>query len=112
MLRNLDGVYFRVYRDNQWQNICFTDLTSEEVDQVMQGRNNEWVESLYDILCETATSIFAAIKSDTSHLPNLFLDSYNDIQKFNGTRAKVYMLWSLIKLMAAEYDVSRGEPND
>ena len=38
MNRNLDGVYFRVKRDDKWQNICFTDLTNEETDTILKDR--------------------------------------------------------------------------
>lgn len=41
MNRNLDWVYFRVYRDGKWQNICFSDMTQEERDEVTEGRNAE-----------------------------------------------------------------------
>ena len=34
MNHNLDGVYFRVKRDDRWQNICFTDLTDEELNDI------------------------------------------------------------------------------
>jgi len=44
--RNMDGVYFRVQRDNKWDNICFSDLTYEEKESVMQGRDIDWLKSL------------------------------------------------------------------
>lgn len=34
MNRNLDSIYFRVQRDGEWQNVCFTDLTEEEIKKV------------------------------------------------------------------------------
>ena len=27
--RDLDGIYFRVQRGNQWEAVCFTDLTEK-----------------------------------------------------------------------------------
>lgn len=30
MITNADGIYYRIKRDGKWQNICFTDLTTEE----------------------------------------------------------------------------------
>lgn len=33
--RDLDGVYFRVMRDGQMTNRCFSDLTKEEQDLIM-----------------------------------------------------------------------------
>ena len=44
--RNLDGVYFRVLRDGKWDNICFSDLTQEEMETVMEGRDEDWLKSL------------------------------------------------------------------
>lgn len=44
--RNLDGVYFRVKRDSKWCNVCFTDMTKEEQDKVMEGRSDEWLKAM------------------------------------------------------------------
>ena len=35
--RNLDGVYFRVQRNNKWQSICFSDLTEEEKNKIKEN---------------------------------------------------------------------------
>ena len=34
--RNLDGAFFRIKRDGKWQSICFSDLTDEEMDEVLE----------------------------------------------------------------------------
>ena len=39
MDRNLDGIYFRVQRDEKWVNACFSDLTQEEMERVMGNRD-------------------------------------------------------------------------
>lgn len=57
MNRNLDGVYFRIKRDDKWQNICFSDLTEKEMDDVMNGRPEEWLRSLCKILGKTIKDI-------------------------------------------------------
>lgn len=44
--RNLDGYYFRVERDGKWQNVCFSDMIEEEQDEMLVGRNEEWLKSL------------------------------------------------------------------
>ena len=59
MNRNLDGVYFRIKRDDKWQNICFTDLTEEETEEILKDRSDEWIKSMIDILCE----VFQNVKS-------------------------------------------------
>ena len=48
MNRNLDGVYFRIKRDEKFENICFSDLTEEEKDEVLDGRSREWIMGLID----------------------------------------------------------------
>lgn len=57
MNRNLDGVYFRVKRDEKWQNLCFSDLTEEERNEVMNGRDEKWLRSLCNILANTLKNI-------------------------------------------------------
>lgn len=50
MNRDIDGVYFRIERDGEFQNLCFSDLTTEERRKVMEGRSNEWLKSLCEYL--------------------------------------------------------------
>ena len=51
--RELDGVYFRIKRNDKWHNICFSDLTEEEMREVMSGREKQWLEELCVILGKT-----------------------------------------------------------
>ena len=44
--RNLDGIYFRVCRNEKWDNVCFSDLTQEEMENVMKNRDTDWLKSL------------------------------------------------------------------
>lgn len=57
MKRNLDGVYFRVNRDGKWENICFTDLTREEQEKMMEGRPETWLRQMIFILADTISEI-------------------------------------------------------
>ena len=57
MNRNLDGAYFRVYRDGKWQSICFSDLTEDEMNEVLKNRNEEWLKSLCIHLGNTISKI-------------------------------------------------------
>lgn len=50
MDRELDGVYFRVKRNDKYDNVCFSDMTEEEMKDVLQGRDTEWLKSLCIIL--------------------------------------------------------------
>lgn len=57
MNRNLDGVYFRIKRDDEWQNICFSDLTEEEMNEIMKDRSEEWLRSMCKILGKVIKNI-------------------------------------------------------
>lgn len=48
MRRNLDGVYFRLGTEN----ICFSDLSEEQQEKVMNNRSEEWLKSLCKRLAE------------------------------------------------------------
>lgn len=50
--RGLDGVYFRVKRDDEWKNLCFSDLTKRERDIVTNGRPAEWLRELAYIMAD------------------------------------------------------------
>ena len=55
--RNLDGIYFRVKRDGKWDNVCFTDLTDEEITELFDNPEKEplsaeWWRSVAMILRE------------------------------------------------------------
>ena len=51
--RDLDGVYFRVERDGKWENACFSDMTLDERNSVMEGRDEEWLKSMCNILADS-----------------------------------------------------------
>lgn len=57
MDRKLDGVYFRVKRDGKWCNVCFSDMTKEERDEVIGDRSVEWWRSLAYIMADTLRSV-------------------------------------------------------
>ena len=46
MDRNLDGIYFRIQRNGKWENACFSDLTQEEMERVMENRDVDWLKSM------------------------------------------------------------------
>ena len=58
--RNLDGVYFRVKRDGKWQNICYSDMTADERDEIARKKAKhatpeqqaEWWRSMADIMAD------------------------------------------------------------
>lgn len=55
--RNLDGVYFRIKRDEKWDNICFSDLTPDEMEDVINNRDINWLRSLCIQLGKTIRDI-------------------------------------------------------
>lgn len=55
--RGLDGVYFRVKRGKHWESICFSDLSDEEMDKVLEGHSVEWLKKMCKILGKTIKRI-------------------------------------------------------
>ena len=70
VIHGIDGVYFRVQRNNKWENICFSDLTEAEQDEMMKDRSEIWLKSLCKILGNTIHNvaeqfdIFTSLGSD------------------------------------------------
>lgn len=58
--RNLDGVYFRVKRDDEYESICYSDMTAEERDEIAALREKSatleeqvvWWRSMANILAD------------------------------------------------------------
>lgn len=50
--KELDGCYFRVNRDGEWVDVCFTDLSEPEQIKVMEGRSDDWLKSLCTYLAK------------------------------------------------------------
>ena len=57
MDRNLDGIYFRVQRDGKWDNVCFSDMTEDEMNNIMEGRDANWLKSMCVQLGKTIRNI-------------------------------------------------------
>lgn len=52
MDRKMDGVFFRVNRSGEWRDVCFSDLTEEQMDLVMEDRSIDWLKDLCKILAK------------------------------------------------------------
>lgn len=39
---DMDGIYFRIKRNNKYENVCFSDLTNEERAVVCSNKQIEW----------------------------------------------------------------------
>ena len=46
MDRNLDGMYFRIKRNDEWKNVCFSDLTHYEKEEICKDRPVDWYKHL------------------------------------------------------------------
>jgi hypothetical protein len=59
MDRNLDRVFFRVKNEEtgEFENKCFSDLTPEQQDEMMNGKGEEWLKNMCKILAKTIKDI-------------------------------------------------------
>lgn len=55
--RNLDGIYFRIKRNGKWDNVCFSDLTQDEREEVMKNKDVDWLKSMCIQLARTIRKI-------------------------------------------------------
>ena len=46
MNRELDGCYFRIVRDGVGRSVCFSDLTKEERDALLAGKDAQFLKNL------------------------------------------------------------------
>lgn len=46
MNRDLDGIYFRVKRNDKFQPVCFTDLTEDEIEELMGDKDAQWWKAI------------------------------------------------------------------
>lgn len=44
MNRNLDGIYLRIKRDGKYQAVCLSDMTKEELEEVLNPERGEWLK--------------------------------------------------------------------
>ena len=57
--RNLSGIYFRSKnpQTGKYENVVFEDLNTEEQEQYMSGKSEEWLKSLARQLANTLNKI-------------------------------------------------------
>lgn len=56
--RDLDRVYFRIHeQDDTYDNVCFSDLTEDEQDKMLENRSVEWLKSMCKHLANTIRTI-------------------------------------------------------
>ena len=55
--RDLDGAYFRIKRNGKFENICFSDLTDGEMDEILEARDVVWCRNMCKLLAHTLKDI-------------------------------------------------------
>lgn len=55
--RKLDGIYFRVMRNKKYVNLCFSDLTEDEMRDVLKNADKEYLLNMCVILGKTIREI-------------------------------------------------------
>ena len=50
--RELDGIYYRVERDGKWCNRCFTDLTTDEQEEMIKKYDAEGLKRMVMLLAK------------------------------------------------------------
>lgn len=57
MDRNFDGAYFRIKRNDKYENVCFSDMTRGERKKVMENRSVEWLQGMCEILADALKEV-------------------------------------------------------
>ena len=96
MNRNLDGVYFRVKRDDRWQNICFTDLTNEETNTILEDRTEVWLLSMLEVLLNVYDKVISVVPDEEL---NDIKDLLIDYRMFDSLKFRVVALQKNIKII-------------
>ena len=89
MNRNLDGVYFRVKRDDKWQNICFTDLTNEETNTILKDRTGTWLSSMLEVLLNVYDKVISVVSDEEL---NDIKDLLIDYRMFDSLKFRIVAL--------------------
>lgn len=55
--RELDGIYYRVERDGKWCNRCFTDLTTDEQEEMIKKYDAEGLKRMVMLLAKILRDI-------------------------------------------------------
>lgn len=66
----LDGIYFHIKRDDEYKDICFSDLTRDEQYSIMNNKDKSWLKELNILLADTLYEIGEQFK--------LYGEPYND----------------------------------
>lgn len=68
MNRELDGCYFRIVRDGVGQSVCFSDLTKEERDALLAGKDAQFLKNLCCYLADRIRELGDIIEEQSQQL--------------------------------------------
>ena len=57
MKRNLDGIYMRIRRNDEYEAVCLSDMTEEELKEYLPYGNSEWLRGAVIHLARTIHEI-------------------------------------------------------
>ena len=84
MERELTGIYFRVKRDDKYENIDFTDLTFEEQNDILDDENKDmkFYERMFNLLQEELGNLIDTLDllEDEDFIKFMILSTANQIK--------------------------------
>ena len=103
--RNLDGVFFRVMRDGEWRDVCWTDLDWEDKIEFSRKHNDTgWLMRMIQIMNDIAWNIHEACPA--VEIKPVRLREGKQVSK-TWLRNSLFRLTADIRLAAEEYDIRR-----
>ena len=55
--RNLDGIYLRVKRGDKYEPVCLSDMTKQELEEMLNPERGEWLKGAVIHLAERLRDI-------------------------------------------------------
>lgn len=80
--RNLDGVYFRINREGEWINICFSDLSTEEKEEVVADWSRDQIKRLAFVMADALRTLGDQL--DLIRVDEELLQEYDDMRFEHG----------------------------
>lgn len=101
--RNLDGIYFRVMRDGNGIDLCWTDLCWEDRIEFARKNNNEgWLIRMIELMNDLAWQIHEAYP--IVNIPPVRLYEGKKMS-LTWLRNSLFRVTADIRLAAEEYDI-------
>ena len=104
MIRDLDGMYFRVKRNDKYCNLCITDLTYDELLDVILDRGDAWYESVFDYLINVYGELLKIVY-DEDECEEHIIALVGFLDKYATPKHKVVEIVGVIQSFADEYNI-------